>query len=325
MSQETVTKFKFQFVDIKSRQKKGMMAKKGELTSTDLILNNHKIPLVSIKGTNSRDKRIVLVISNFSQYDHSIIKYIHESSLVLEVSKIKAVDLEFQINKISSGIFAERHKKTLESEGKGDLFKTFKCTNCDSIIDFSGFKTSDYIYCPYCYSVLDRSLAVVSNRQTFSHCDECNLFNVVQKYNVFIFYFLLLIYGFKYTERYLCGNCASSIGKKNLMLNLIFILGVPFSIFMILKSRKSSQKGEKELRLANQNVLIGNFKSADSYFNELRSIYPNHPGIIYNQARAHIQGRDYETGFDYLSESLDYCSNYGPALSLVNRLSKQAN
>ena len=324
MSQDKVFSFKFKFVDFESKQAKGMLANRGYVDDKDLVLKDIHIPLVWIIDSYSREKRMGLAFSNLDKLDESIIKYINKGAVALEVSGVKADELEDTINRKSSVLFADLHRKKLEEEGKRDLFKAFICPKCNSTIDFSGYKTSEYIYCPYCNSVLNQSLKLISDRNTFSHCDECNLFNFVKKYTVFNFYFLLLIYGFQTHERYLCGNCASTIGKKTLLQNLIFILGVPSAIYMILRARKNNQKGENELRKANENVLNGDFRTADSYFNELRNLYHHHPGIVYNQARAHMIGKDYQNGVDFLIESLDYCSNYGPALIMVNKINQSA-
>ena len=152
--------------------------------------------------------------------------------LALEVQGARVRDLERTIDRRASVLVAQRHKGELAAAGDEGRYRVMTCPHCQATVDLSDFERTRYVYCRYCESILDQSGSIVSAGDAYSACSECQMFGRVQGYTVFYFYFLLVVYGFSYGSRYLCDTCAVRTAQRALLLNLIFLLGIPSSIYM---------------------------------------------------------------------------------------------
>ena len=239
--------FKFRYV--RDGDNQGLMARKGSAGMEGLTLGEDRLPYAHIIDTTTRDKRLLLVVSPQAPLTGDAAKYLNGQVLVLEVYKVQALELEKIVDRACSIQEATRNKERLLEEGKGELFRTVMCPECKAVVDVSELSETPYVYCRYCESVL-RDRATATSGADYRICDECGFFNRVKGYTQFYFYFLLVVYGFSYKRRHLCDNCVGPIFWKTLLMNLIFILGVPSAIYMKIKSMVGRDPTLKELNKA---------------------------------------------------------------------------
>jgi len=313
--------FKFRYVQ--NKQGTGFMSKKGSVTDTDITLDGEAIPYRNIVETSSRDNRFVLALAAGTQLGPKNTKRIQNNHyLVIEVAKVKADQLKKHVDHFGSAIWAEAHRQRLASEGKENIYNTLVCPQCKATVDLSGFDRTAYVYCPYCGSIVNYNLKVVSNSDTYSICDECQMYDRVRGYTVFYFYFLLVVYGWSVKRRFVCDTCATNIAQRALLTNLIFLLGVPSSIYMWIRAQSGREPYFQDLAKANKLARKGKFKEADEIYDRLFSLYPDHPGLTMNKGLGHLHGKDGSGGMNFLTRSLRACANYFPSIQLIQRIQK---
>ncbi len=303
----------------------GLFAKKGIASATSIHLDKVEIPYANIIETSNRDNIFVMALSPSTPLDAKVKKQLQKDRfLVITVTDGKAKELKKHVDHYGSATWAENHKQQLISTGKGNLFCTVICAHCGATIDLSDVERTSYIYCPYCASIVNYSQQIVSNSDVYDVCDECHMYDRVRGYTVFYFYFLLVVYGYSYKRRFVCDACATSLAQRALLLNLIFILGVPSAIYMWIKAQSGRDPYFQDLAKANQLARKGKYQQADEIYDRLFSLYPEHPGLLMNKGLGHLYGKDGNAGFGFLTRSLKACANYLPTLQLIQRLRQAA-
>jgi len=151
------------------------------------------------------------------------------------------------------------------------------------------------------------------------------MYDRVRGYTVFHFYFLLVVYGWSMKRRFVCDTCATSIAQRALLTNLIFILGVPSAIYMWIKAGSGRDPYFQDLAKANKFARKGNYQEADVIYDQLFSLYPDHPGLLMNKGLGHLHGKDSSGGINLLTRALKVCSNYVPAFQIVQRIHQAAS
>lgn len=318
---QPVKELSFKFKYVRDGQATGLVSQKGVANDRELILGEESLSYDTIVDTTVRDKRLVLVLSSGVQLGKKLSEaLIDGSAVVLEVYKNKAAELEKHIDRICSQREVEKNRKRLMAEGKEDLFQTETCPECQAIIDLSELDKTQYIYCRFCETVFTREQQVITKGSVYRVCDECDMFDRVRGYTEFYFYFLLIVYSFSYKKRYVCDNCANKIFLKTFFTNLIFILGIPSSIYLKVKSLQGRDLYLRNLAKANSLSQKGRYQEASEMYNQLHVRYPEHPGLLMNEGLGHIMGNDPEGGFHCLERSMKACSNYLPALQLMYKI-----
>lgn len=311
--------FKFKFV--REGSALSMFSKKGAADENHLTLGNASLRYDDIIDTTTRDKRLIITLAQDTEIDPMLAKSLAaQNAFVLEVNNINTSRVERYIDRQCAIREAEKSKQRLAKEGNGHLFRTQVCTECESIIDLSELDKSNYIYCRFCDTVLKNSGEKVITGDSYRVCDECSMFDRVRGYTEFYFYFLLIVYGYSYKKRYICDHCADGIFWKMLLLNFIFIIGVPSAIYMKIKSMSGRDPYLKKLAKANALAKKGKHQEADVLYRELQNRYPDHPGILMNQALGHLYANDAEGAEHYLRSAIKTCSNYLPVFQLLNRM-----
>ena len=315
--------FKFRYVQ--NKQGMGFMNKNGSVSDTAIMLDGETIPYRNIFETSSRDNRFVLALASGTQLGPKNVKRVQNNRyLVIEVAKVKADELKKHVDHFGSAIWAEAHRQQLAGEGRENLFSILTCPHCKATVDLSGVDRTAYVYCPYCGSIVNYNLKVISDSDTYSICDECHMYDRVRGYTVFYFYFLLVVYGWSMKRRFVCDTCATNIAQRALLTNLIFILGVPSSIYMWVKAQSGREPYFQDLAKANKLARKGKYKDADEIYDRLFSLYPDHPGLIMNKGLGHLHGKDGNGGVNLLNRSLKACANYYPTIQLIQQMQKSA-
>ncbi len=312
----TTMYFKFKF--IKDSTAQSIFSTNGTADEKQLIIGKDTISYDLIYDYTSRDSRLIIILNPVVQLSKKAKKNLtEENALILDIRQIKAKELEKFISRISSKISVSDHKQQLIEEGKENLFKSIICPNCEAHIDLTDLKNSKFIYCDYCETVFSSDGKIVTNGDIYKLCDECNLFGRVKGYTETYFYFLLIIYGYRYQRRYLCDCCVNKIFWKTLLYNLIFILGIPSSIWLKIKSLSGRNDTDKNLLEATRLSIKGEYRKAEGHYTKLHSAYSGHPGVFYNEAMGYFNGQQYDLAVKCINKSLENCSNYMPTIRLV--------
>lgn len=308
--------FKAKFVV--NGQAVGLGSVKGRWADDGIHLGEDFLPFDAIVDTTSRDKRIVILLDRNFEPTGKIAKRLMDGpAIALEPSGIGARQLEMAIDKRCSTREAAARRHQLESEGNTHLIREETCPVCESIVDLSGLERTDYTYCRFCESLFTRDK--ITNGNEYKTCDQCGMFDHIQRYTEFYFYFLLIIYGFSYKQVHLCHACANKLFLKALGLNLIFVLGVPNAIWVKIKSSMNRKHDFEGLDKANALSKLGKSQEASQHYQAILANNPNHPAVLMNKALGQLIGGDESAGVASLQESVRACNHYGPVLGFLNR------
>ncbi|MEW6737093.1 MAG: hypothetical protein AB1489_37750 [Acidobacteriota bacterium] len=315
--------FKFKYV--RNNQASGVFSQKGLLDHQGLTLAQNTISYHNIAAVQILDNRLVLVLSDVRQLsDKAINLLINNNILVIEVYKTNTLELKVMINRVLSQKEAEAIRQQLISNDRSNFFAIVNCPQCQATIDQSERERTRYIYCRFCETIFQPGSPLITNGMNYRICGDCNMFDRISGYTEFYFYFLLVVYGFSYKRRHVCDNCANRIFWKTLFANLIFVLGVPFSIYVKIKSMIGRDANLQELAKANSLASKGKYQEAAVIYSRLQQNYPEHPGLLLSQGLGHLTGNDIQGAINCFNRSLKACNNYSPAVDLISRLQQAA-
>ena len=322
---QTTKNLEFKFRYVQNGQPRGFGASKANASDRALNLNGEEISYGNIFDTSTRDNRLVLLLAPSTPLGLKSKKWLQENRyLIIDVSKIPALDLKKHIDLFSSTIHAQNRRQRLAAEGKENLFRAVTCPHCKATVDLSDFENSSYTFCRFCGSIFNTSQQVLSNGDVYQVCDECNMYDRVRGYSVFTFYFLLVVYGWSLKRRFVCDNCAVKLAQRTLLINLIFLLGVPSAIYMWVKALTGRDPKFQELAKANKLARSGKYKEADEIYDRLFAQLPEHPGLLMNKGLGHLHGKDGSNGMGFLGRSLRSCANYLPSIQLIRNIQQES-
>jgi hypothetical protein len=294
-----------------------MFRKQGRLTSDGLTLGKDTLIHDQLTGAAVQDERLALMIRPGSELPKRLRKALFDDDLlVLDLTRGSAPDIKARLDGIHSAAYAAEHRSQLIKQGREEEFRILNCSVCGATIDLSGLEKSDYIHCPYCES-LSKSGLTVSDGNEFRVCDNCGLFGRVKGYTEFYFYFLIIIFGYRSSRVHACDTCANRMFLKTFFLNFLFLLGLPASIAIKIKSMRGHTDFSRALADANRFARKGRYSEADKRYRALFGQHPGHPGLSYNETVGHLVGEDAVGGGEALQRTLRSCSNYYPALALL--------
>jgi hypothetical protein len=312
--------FKFRFV--RNGQAIGLFtSQRGVAEERELVLGKHTLSYEEILSSTARDNRLLLTLAPTARLSDPLARLaVENSALVLETDKTRARLLEKHINRICSAREVDRSRQRLAEAGKSDLFRATTCPECQSSVDLSEMESPYYVYCRYCETVFKEGGGAVTRGAVHRVCDECHMFDRIQRYTEFYFYFLLVVYGFSYRVRFVCDNCAHAIFMRTLFANLLFIVGLPASIYVKVKSLSGRDPYWKELARANALSRKGRYPEAAVLYSQLQMRYADHPGLLMNEGMGHLYGNDVNGAIVCFQRSLKACGNYLPVLRLIHQL-----
>jgi len=276
------------------------------------------LPFDAILDTTTRGTRIAILLApNFHPTGKMAKRLMEGHMIAIEPSGVSARQLEMAIDRRCSAREATARRRQLVADGHADLVREEICPSCEATVDLSGLERTDYTYCRFCESLFTHDKYINGNE--YRTCDQCEMFDHIQPYTEFYFYFFVILYGFSYKQVFLCHSCANKLFLKALGLNLIFVLGVPSAIWVKLKSIMNRKHDFEGLAKANSLSRSGKPQEAMQYYQAILANYPNHPAILMNKALGQYNGNDQSGAVATLQESLRACNHYRPVLRMLSR------
>lgn len=314
----------FRFRYVVDGETLGLRAREGTLDDEALNLAGMLIPYAHIVDTTSRGNRLILEFSQEFYYPEGEFAQcvIDGRLVVMEVRKGTARGVEMAVDRKCADAEAKARRAQLQAQGLHHLVRTEDCPSCGATIDLSGLDPTPYAHCRYCETIFSRDRMHIAAGAEYRICDECGLYDRVQEYPEFYFYFLLVVYGFRYNHPILCDGCAHRLFIKALVRNAIFLVGVPTAIWVKLKSLRARDPEYAGLTRANQLARKGRHRDAAVFYDELLRRLPEHPAILMNQAIGHGVGDDGSGAAALLDRSLAACNHYLPALRLLEAVAE---
>lgn len=311
----------FEFKIMRKGQAQGLRFQRGKATGQQLMLGEQSLDYGAIGDTTTRENYLLMEIAPGTPLDKKFTEALNDNILSIVVQKAEALELERYIDRRCSDLQVEQNRQRLFQAGQGDLFRTVACPECQALIDLSELDKTPYMYCRFCESIFTEE-RVASKGNVYRICQDCHMFDRIKDYTEFYFYFLVVAYGYSSKTRYVCDNCAHSMFKKMLLLNLLFILGVPAAIYVKIKSLRGRAPHLKKLAEANALARKGDYQKAAPIYDLLYKKIPEHPGLLTNQGLGHLAAGDEGGALAHLQRAQKACSNYIPALWWINRITK---
>ena len=315
---EPVKEFKFYF----TREGKALSTfrVKGEANEDGLMLDKILIPYESIQLTQMNDRFLAVVLSPDAgdEFKKQFVKVMAAPDvLLIDAGRKRNEQINRYVNLMISGVQAQLHREALEAKGQADLFRAVQCPRCGAIIDLSELDKTQYVFCRFCETVCTDSGEIVTKGDEYRICPECGYFDRVKNYTEFYFLFLVWFYYVSYKQRLLCRNCSKKIALKMFFVNILGFIGWIPTFIMIIQSMTGHDPSLKSLSKANILSQKKMVKQAVPIYESMFERFPEHPGLLFNQAKAHINVNDLDSAAADFDRCLSACSNYEPAIATL--------
>jgi hypothetical protein len=305
--------FKFRFVDAKGNPQ-GFLAKRGSFDGTNLVLAKETIPAAAIMGAASRVGRMLVRVDNGSEGVREIVMTVGSNR---ELSALLAA-----INRACSKGWAERERERLTAAGRGHEFRSEQCPGCSSTLILSRMAPTGQIYCTYCDTLTTiepgpLGQAVQTAETAFRCCDRCGYYAKPSDFTTFYFYFLVVVYGFRYKQGRMCNTCMRAEGWKMLAFNAPFILGLFVAIPQLIRAYAGGSAFNPVfagLDKGNAAAKAGKAEAALRQYAELEQRLGLCAGVRFNKGLALAKAQKIEEAALAFEEALEDCSNYTPAV-----------
>jgi len=323
MTVETEKPIKFSFRWVTGGGGLSLFSHKGRLDGEGLTLDRRLVGYQTMLGAKQVDDRLLVLVDPETAPDKLWKKAVDLGGayvFAMSLSRKKAKALTLRINRKRSALDAEETLRELTLAGEPGAFRTEVCPNCQSTIDLSKLDETTYFYCPYCQNLYGRDHELVDDGEKHKTCEECGMFDRVKTYTEFYFYFLVVFGGISYKRRHMCANCAGRMFWKMLLLNLIFVVGIIPSFYVLIKSMTGRDQRMKDLTRANRLAMKGRYPEAAPLYQEIHVAVPNHPGVLLNEAIGAMNLGDMDQTASLLERSMQSCANYQPTIDLIGEL-----
>lgn len=301
-----LTSFKFKFLDGDGKEQ-GFFSKKGAFDGRHLKLDGDELPVEVVLRAERRFNRLFLVILRSDG---------PPGTIGMAITKGKAGNLARDLNRESSQRWADLERRGLEEAGQGETFRAETCPYCEATVTCSGFPRTRQIYCKYCDSLATLGDQRPRGESSLGLCDSCNYYASPQPFTTFYFYFLLIVYGFSSNKRYMCHSCMRGEAWKMLLINLIFILGVPFALIQLVRAYQGgrmSMPDFPQLDAANAAAKAGKWSKAQPLYEAICARLPAAAAVRYNQGLCLLEAERLREATDAFELADHDCSNF-PAL-----------
>ncbi|MFH1377126.1 MAG: hypothetical protein ABIH86_00035 [Planctomycetota bacterium] len=322
---EPVKEFKFRF----TREGKvlSMFRAKGEANEEGLTLDKTLIPYESIQLTQMKERYLAIVLSPDASVEikESLAKVMAAPDvLLIDAGRKKNEQINRYVNLMISGVQAQLHREALEAKGQAELFRAVQCPHCGAIIDLSELDKTRYSFCRFCETVFTDAGDIVTKGDEYRICPECGYFDRVKNYTEFYFLFLVWFYYISYKQRLLCRNCSKKIALKMFFVNILGFIGWIPTFIMIIQSMTGHDPSLKSLSKANILSQKKMVRQAVPIYESMAERLPEHPGLLFNQAKAHINADDLDSAAADFNRCLSACSNYEPAIATLAAIASLA-
>ena len=290
-----------------------------------LTLDDTDVPWDQLLETVVRENRLGLVLGIGVKTGKRLGKYLSDGRVVvISPAGMSAGQLKRALDRRISVLEAEQRRAQLIAEGQEHLVRSVECPVCKATVDLSGLEPTRYVYCRFCESIFADAPKHVTDGRVHRTCEECGMFDRIQSYPEFYFYFLLVVYGFSYKQRFLCDSCAHQLFFKTLLANFLFVVGIPVSVWVKVKSLRGREPMFDALPDGNHHAKAGHYQEAVPIYKRLLHKHPDHPGILTNQALAQLHGGHEQAAGETLARALAACNSYLPALQLLQPAERRA-
>ena len=184
------------------------------------------------------------------------------------------------------------------------------CPVCEAKI-LTRDKSCSYYYCNICNSILDANLENISNDNVFKQCSKCGYYERIRKYNKVYFLFFIII-RLRQEDVFFCDSCANKLGWKMLFCNFLFLLGIPFSIVVLIKAKMGRSEEINKLSNGTKFCKRGDLQKAEEYYSDLFESYYEHPGLLFNLGLGALHNGDLDGSERYFQRALIACPGYTP-------------
>lgn len=309
--------FKFHWLNDKG-QPTSVFSKKGSFDGEMLKLEETELPAVVIANSIVRDNCMVITVMTGEEANPVV------HLLIQPASKKITGELKERLDVARSSVWAKHHREELEQKGLGHTYRDEECPVCQATIVLTDMKETPQLYCHFCDSLvtIDPSEQSVKKEETFKICEECGMYSRPQKFTIFYFYFLLVVYGWWSKPTWRCPACMRGEAWKMLFGNLLFVLGVPVALVQLYRSYTGDSIGGsfKGLDTGNIRARKGNITGALEQYRAILDRVPYSAGVKYNLGKALlIEGEDVRAMKSF-ELALEDCANYAPAAQYLHVL-----
>lgn len=306
-----LTRFKYKPLNDKLEEQ-GMFSKKGTFDGNTLTLGKDRLDIESIHRVQHRFKRMIFEIHTKAGVTAEIIS----------ITKGDPAKLAKRLNQVSSARSSQIRMAALKKQANGLVFRSEKCPACDCTVDLTGFPVSQQIHCSYCDVVSTLDEPRPHGEHKLRACDACGYYAMPRPFTEFYFYFLFVIYGYRYQKKHQCHSCMRSEAWKMFFYNFLFILGVPVAISQLIRAYRGGTAGAKSfpgLDAANAAAKGKKFEQADQAYQNIINNLPAAAGVHYDRALCWTGADDWTQVASACEASLKDCSNYLPAAQLLGQ------
>ena len=302
--------FRFYWMD-ENGNATSMFRKQGRFHENSLTLEETEIPVVAILHCVLKEDRLILSAATGDEEQPIV-------SFLIGIANAKtAKELKQRIDVARSSLWAAHHKTALAEKGQSSIYRDAHCDDCGATLILTNMPETPQRYCHFCDSLktIDGTLEPIANEAEFRICESCGMYSRPKKFTTFYFYFLLVVWGFNSNSSYRCGGCMRGEAWKMLLGNFIFILGLPFAIYQLIRAYAGDTVTGKFKGLDKGNVKAraGNIDAALEQYEAILERVPWSAGVKYNLGLALIQKQDLVHATQILEMALEDCANYSPA------------
>jgi tetratricopeptide (TPR) repeat protein len=245
-------------------------------------------------------------------------------------SMIVDADIRPVVDAIHFGLsrrVADEQRQRLAAEGRGAEYRTAECRYCHAQILARDLPPwSPQVYCPWCdcLNTNDARLETPVTEKDYRICPECGLYSRPRRFTVAYFWFLVFHAGVHHEVVECCGDCMRPRAWKMLFGNAFGVLGLPLTVTQLFRVYRDSARRGPFYRLNRANRLLkqGRIEQALDYYWQMVEGHPASAGILYNVALGLIARGDLTYARQTLELALEHCSNYRPAMQLLESLNE---
>jgi len=296
--------FKFRFADHSTSR--SFFATRGQISEDGLKLGKTLLACKDIKSVSVREQKFVIGLTHIAEVPQYLKPHISNGNyMVLEIYRINLLTLKRMIDGILSRSNKTNSKNFIE------------CPSCLSML--SKEKPAQYTYCTYCETIFTEKDITTDGLQ-YRKCDGCDFFGSVRFHTEFYFYGYIASNKWSLTYTHLCSNCSSSLFFKMLPLNAPFLLGLPSTLVIPIRSYMGQDVNLKGLAKATKLIQKKHTIKAEDIMKPMLETYENHPGLLYNLAIGWLSNDEQKKALNLLEQSLTSCPSYEHSHVLYKRI-----